>query len=507
MKSFRTLSPQGWRRTAVMNIIMAFVCVTILLIILSISVSQPGSSLSRPTVIFKGDCTSSGRLNLVLNLLVNILSGVVLASSNFFMQVLSSPSREEIDIAHSWLRSLDIGVPSVKNLYYVARFKSFSWLMFLISSVPIHLFFNSAIFSTSYLASQWHLTIATEAFTKGATYFPPGASLTPAGSAGPAYRWNESYQYYAQPGEPNATVSRYYHGRLVNGYNKDHPLYRFAVQGYGETVPMNQYSDKTSVTRQNISTTAKEAQSWVLLDANQCQTEYMSCNPRARYADVVVVIDNNEDIGWLRSQVFGFDATSDLASHWDNIVPPNQANSLWFSAQCSTSRVPRKRSTLCTNTCSGALGQVLSVALPPGKMPVQEPWLIPFFPDLRPGNTSLFGHDVRYNNSMSTLKVSHCLAQPAIESCQIGVANGFLLVAIICVFIKTAQGAIVIWKLPCESLVTPGDAIQSFILQPDPITRGLGGLGIEDSHRIEVGDLFLKTTIQHYILTQCIIVV
>ncbi|KAI0188681.1 hypothetical protein EV127DRAFT_471171 [Xylaria flabelliformis] len=98
------------------------------------------------------------------------------------MQVLSAPSREEIDRAHAWLRSLEIGVPSVKNLWHMSWFKLISWFILFFSSVPIHALFNSVVFQTDYLGSEWHLTISTEAFTEGAEFFPPGASLSPAGS-------------------------------------------------------------------------------------------------------------------------------------------------------------------------------------------------------------------------------------------------------------------------------------------------------------------------------------
>ncbi|KAI1748328.1 hypothetical protein F4782DRAFT_517671 [Xylaria castorea] len=493
MEPFRVFSQKGWRRTGAINVILAYVCAVILSVALSISVSRPGASLSRPTIIFQGSCTSSTSLNLALHLLVNILSGTVLASSSFFMQVLSSPSREEIDSAHSWLRSLDIGIPSVKNLHHVARFKSISWFVFLLSSVPIHLFFNSAIFSTSYMGSQWRLSLATEAFTKGAAFFPPGASLTPAGSAGPGYHWNKTYHYYEEPESPNKTVPKYSEtGWLINGYSDytynvdDHPEY--SLQGYGEPVPLNHYSDTMSIVRQNISSTAKEAGSWTFLDAQKCQTEYLSCNPRTRYGDVVVIIEDDGSVGWPRSRVFNFDPSTDLAATWDKIVPPDNVNSLWFSAQCATSREPLTReSIICTNTCLGALGRELSMFYLEDEIPAQESWSVAFFPDLRPGNTSLFGKGVTYNGTLDALQISHCLAKPAASNCQIGVSNALLLTVIVCVLLKAIQGTIVIWKLPYQSLVTPGDAIQSFILQPDLYTQGLGSLDIVDSQQLEFG--------------------
>lgn len=64
------------------------------------------------------------------------------------MQVLNSPSREEVNAAHfrgSWM---GIGIPSVRNAFKVSRFKTVCWLCLLISSIPIHLLFNSTVFQT-----------------------------------------------------------------------------------------------------------------------------------------------------------------------------------------------------------------------------------------------------------------------------------------------------------------------------------------------------------------------
>ncbi|GAW17036.1 hypothetical protein ANO14919_064850 [Xylariales sp. No.14919] len=471
MALFRIFSQKGWRRTGAINVIVAYVCAIILFVFFSISVSQ--SSLSRPTIIFEGNCTSSARLNFFFHLLINILSGVVLASSNFFMQVLTSPSREEIDEAHSWLRSLDIGIPSVKNLYHVSRFKSASWLVLFLSSIPIHLFFNSAIFQTLYMRSQWQLTLATEAFTKGAAFYPPGASLSPAGSAGPGYHWSAPDGYYEGPDLSDTTCSQYTsHGWLTNGY--------------GTAVPLDDYSDATSVVRRNISSIAREAHSWTFLDAKKCQAEYMSCAPRVNYGDVVVVLDNGDSPGWPRSLVFDFDPNSNL-TYWDTIVPPESANSLWFSAQCAVTRDAHSWDTAyCTKTCTGALGLDPPLSRYQSIPVVQEHWLLQFFPETRCGNTSLFGQGVTYNTAFDTLRVSHCLAQPTTPNCKIGLSNALLLVVIFCIFLKATQGAIVVWKLQHESLVTPGDAIQSFISHPDIFTRGLGTLDIVDSQHLEV---------------------
>ena len=99
-----------------------------------------------------GSCQKTKHLSLWLHLAINALSTALLAASNYCMQCLSSPTREEIDRAHSNHIWLDIGVPSVRNLRNIARSRIVLWWLLAFSGIPLHLLYNSAIFST--LSSQ-----------------------------------------------------------------------------------------------------------------------------------------------------------------------------------------------------------------------------------------------------------------------------------------------------------------------------------------------------------------
>ena len=104
------------------------------------------------TTIQEGSCQETKHLGLWLHLVINILSTILLAASNYCMQVLSSPTRQEVDQAHSRNIWLDIGVPSVRNLWYIARSRLALWWLLAFSGIPLHLLYNSAIYST--LSSQ-----------------------------------------------------------------------------------------------------------------------------------------------------------------------------------------------------------------------------------------------------------------------------------------------------------------------------------------------------------------
>lgn len=71
-----------------------------------------------------------------------------MGASNYNMQCLNSPNREEVDAAHTKGEWLDIGVLSLRNYMYMGRRKVWLWLLLAFSSLPLHLLFNSAVFAT-----------------------------------------------------------------------------------------------------------------------------------------------------------------------------------------------------------------------------------------------------------------------------------------------------------------------------------------------------------------------
>jgi hypothetical protein len=126
----RMFSQKGWRRAGVANVVLVSALGIILLIILLISTQQSDSPFTLATIFYQGHCDTTSKIDLTLHLVINIISSAILASSNCFIQVLTAPSREEIDKAHLYLVSLDIGLPLVKNFRFVSLFKRNCWIIF-----------------------------------------------------------------------------------------------------------------------------------------------------------------------------------------------------------------------------------------------------------------------------------------------------------------------------------------------------------------------------------------
>jgi hypothetical protein len=55
------------------------------------------------------------------------------------MQIISSPTREEVDEAHRRHDWLDIGIPSVRNVRRISWTRIAMWWTLGLSSVPLHL--------------------------------------------------------------------------------------------------------------------------------------------------------------------------------------------------------------------------------------------------------------------------------------------------------------------------------------------------------------------------------
>lgn len=101
-----------------------------------------GSSNSK--VIYDGSCTITSRWSMALHLIINILSTCILAASNYCMQTLVAPTRDEIDVFHTKRRWLDIGGASFRNLSAIPFDRLGLWVILLITATPFHLLYELA---------------------------------------------------------------------------------------------------------------------------------------------------------------------------------------------------------------------------------------------------------------------------------------------------------------------------------------------------------------------------
>ena len=120
-------------------------------------------------VIRDGQCSQVKSIAAWLHLGINVLSTLLLGASNYTMQCLSAPTRQDIKRAHSQGFPLKIGTSSVRNLVRIRPSRSLSWLIVALSSVPLHLTYNSAIFTTISIR-EYDVFLVTPDFLAGAPF-------------------------------------------------------------------------------------------------------------------------------------------------------------------------------------------------------------------------------------------------------------------------------------------------------------------------------------------------
>ncbi|KAI1455288.1 hypothetical protein F4805DRAFT_468796 [Annulohypoxylon moriforme] len=406
------------------------------------------------------------------------------------MQVLNSPSRQELNAAHFQGSWMGIGIPSVRNALRVSRFKTLCWICLLFSSIPIHLLFNSTIFQTDSRDSDYHMTIATEEFVNGGLFFAPGASLVQAGFDALLDPKAESF------GAPvNLTDYAYFlcHAKLWLCPSGVRPM-------DVNKIIITDYADTNSDVMKNISATALAASGWDKLDISQCKKEYIDCNGLKKHRNVVLVADKTD--GWNRSDIWHL--SDNQTELWDRYVPANQSNHLFFDAQCMMCAVRSLRVSIqCVSSCISAFGIDNPYSYDAAKFANAPGWQYAFFSDTNKwlvndsdisatnytsatGDVDTYGFSARSTLTSGlqpgsyNLTIKYCLAQPIARICHIGLSPKLLLSVTVCVIFKTCTAitvTIVLSRRNQPPLVTLGDVIESFLEKPDRVTVSMATVG------------------------------
>lgn len=138
---------KGWRFGVGLNAsLVAFVLTTnAILLIVATSKFKPIDGIG---TLYAGDCDIVNRLNVGAHVFINAFSSVLLGASNYTMQCMMSPTRSECDAAHARGDWFDIGAPGIRNLRRISGQRRILWTLLLMTSIPIHLLYNSAVFKT-----------------------------------------------------------------------------------------------------------------------------------------------------------------------------------------------------------------------------------------------------------------------------------------------------------------------------------------------------------------------
>ena len=136
--SFRKRCMSGWK----FGVFAGTAASTLVLLINIIAVIYVGSKSAFKEsrgILYEGSCSTTRNANIALHVIINGLATVLLSASNYTMQILSAPTRKDVDEMHRKSVWMDIGVSSFRNLSKISGKRLALWLLLALSSVPLHL--------------------------------------------------------------------------------------------------------------------------------------------------------------------------------------------------------------------------------------------------------------------------------------------------------------------------------------------------------------------------------
>ena len=213
----------GWRFGSLIACIEVGLCLGINILFSVLATAIKGAPNGIGT-LYQGDCGKVHNIDTWVHVALNGLATILIGASNYNMQCLGAPSRSEVDKAHLNGTSLDIGVPSIRNLSYISRRRIVLWTILCISTVPSHVLWNSAIFST--LQDNWYLQIGISTDVLYDTSFKcPMSSIGLIGESYDSRDYNDIicgfYDSIRHPSTASVQLHRLEADECIQQYDKD----------------------------------------------------------------------------------------------------------------------------------------------------------------------------------------------------------------------------------------------------------------------------------------------
>jgi hypothetical protein len=124
----------GWRGGVALHVLLSFLIWLVSFICLILLTLQT-SLFTGEGAIYSGSCSTANSINWAVHAVINIFIVILIAGGNYVFQVLSSPTRSEVIVAHDKKKWLDIGVPSLRNLPHIARIRVFLAMVIVASAI------------------------------------------------------------------------------------------------------------------------------------------------------------------------------------------------------------------------------------------------------------------------------------------------------------------------------------------------------------------------------------
>ncbi|KAI4197238.1 MAG: hypothetical protein LQ350_006069 [Teloschistes chrysophthalmus] len=342
-------------------------------------------------------------MSMWLHLAINILGTALLSASNYCMQCLSAPNRQEVDRAHQRQVALDIGVPSLRNLRHISRKRLLLWILLAISSIPLHLFYNSAVFSTL-SAREYNIFTVSPNLGAGEVFNVSGVPPT----------WEGHY-------DPNNST-------IMRDFRSDRWTHEPFSQSALIAVGSHLLHD---VKNQSMWQRLENAES-----IKQYGQEFVSS--RGDLLAVSPALNDSYSIKYLDTT--GPNIDSFPSNRWMcDRYPEGQFGEEVYFRRCHLSIVLQNAAN----------------------------WTIRSDTIVLDGKADFRPHLVGSRSD----PVEYCLSHQVEERCRLQFSPALLIIVVICNAIKASCMFLMIYQRDSEPLVTLGDAMASFLDEPDPTTR------------------------------------
>ncbi|KAH5356818.1 hypothetical protein HBI49_153730 [Parastagonospora nodorum] len=134
-----SLQDRSWRLGLHVGLYASIIVLFGNVALLSYGMAQHDNTTQGVATIAKGERDQINSIGNAYHVLINIMSTILLTSSNYTMQILCAPTRREIERMHARGDWLEIGIMSIHNLRYIDRKRVAIWLLLVVSSLPLHL--------------------------------------------------------------------------------------------------------------------------------------------------------------------------------------------------------------------------------------------------------------------------------------------------------------------------------------------------------------------------------
>lgn len=158
----------GWRSGVLLNLLLILVILIAGFVCLVVAGTRI-ALLVGDMELFTGSCSAVAGISWGLHALINVAVVVLLVGANYVFQVLSSPTRSEVALAHEKRKWLEIGVPSARNFRHIGRGRALLAILVLALAVATQIIYNALIFTTS-TGYEYDIVAVKAAFLTGGQF-------------------------------------------------------------------------------------------------------------------------------------------------------------------------------------------------------------------------------------------------------------------------------------------------------------------------------------------------